>query len=120
MRRWLAILLLALLPFQFSWAAVGTYCGYESDAQGQHLGHHEHQRAGHAGVDKTGDPAGKDASTGNDVDCGQCHGSCCFVPSLAGALMTLPIASYSVTPAESMLRTLAQNPPERPQWLRLA
>jgi hypothetical protein len=41
------------------------------------------------------------------------------VPSLAGALMTLPIASYSVTPAESMLRTLAQNPPERPQWLRL-
>jgi len=27
MRRWLAILMLALLPLQFSWAAVAAYCG---------------------------------------------------------------------------------------------
>jgi hypothetical protein len=42
-----------------------------------HIGRIEH--AGHAGVDKTGDPAGKDASTGNDVDCGQCHRSSPFI-----------------------------------------
>jgi len=29
-RRILAILLLAVLPFQFSWAAVASYCGHET------------------------------------------------------------------------------------------
>jgi hypothetical protein len=48
MRRWLAILMLALLPLQFGWAAVAVYCGHESDPQAQHLGHHEHQHTGQA------------------------------------------------------------------------
>ena len=38
MRRWFAIALLVLLPFQFTWAAVASYCGHESDAQAQHFG----------------------------------------------------------------------------------
>ena len=44
MRRWLSILLLVFLPFQFSWAAVAGYCQHEADAASQHFGHHEHQQ----------------------------------------------------------------------------
>jgi hypothetical protein len=120
MRRWFATLLLALLPLQFSWAAVAAYCGHESDAQAQHLGHHEHQHTGQAGVDKDGDPSGKDDPAAFDFDCGHCHSSCCSMPAPVGTLTPLAIASHPVTPVEGIVRTLAQNPPERPQWVRFA
>lgn len=120
MRRWFAILLLALLPLQFSWAAVAVYCGHESDALAQHLGHHEHQHAGHASAEKHADPAGKDAPAGADLDCGHCHASCCSMPAPVDTLRPLAIASHPVTGAEGIVRTLAQSPPERPQWARFA
>ncbi|MDT7838492.1 hypothetical protein [Aquabacterium sp. OR-4] len=47
MRRWFAILLLALLPLQFSWAAVAAYCSHEATPQGPHIGHHEHHHEHH-------------------------------------------------------------------------
>ena len=43
MRRWLSILLLVLLPFQFSWAAAASYCQHETGRLASHFGHHEHQ-----------------------------------------------------------------------------
>lgn len=43
MRRWLSILLLVLLPFQFSWAAAASYCQHETGRLAAHFGHHEHQ-----------------------------------------------------------------------------
>ena len=123
MRRWFAILLLAFLPLQFSWAAVAGYCGHESDAQAQHLGHHDHQhtdQADQADVSKGDDVANGAAPTGSDFDCGHCHTSCCTMPALANTPQPLAIASHPVTPVEGILRTLAQTPPERPQWLRFA
>jgi hypothetical protein len=41
MRRYLIIFLLLLLPFQFSWAAVASYCQHETESSTQHIGHHE-------------------------------------------------------------------------------
>ena len=119
MRRWLAILMLALLPLQFSWAAVAVYCGHESDPQAQHLGHHEHQHTGQATADHDSAPADQSAPAGFDFDCGHCHGTC------AGMCVSMDetpliLTSRPLTPAQGVWRTIAQSPPERPQWLPLA
>ena len=120
MRRWLAILMLALLPLQFSWAAVAVYCGHESDPQAQHLGHHEHQHNGQATADHDSAPANQSAPAGFDFDCGHCHGTCASMPAPADNLAPLTLVSHPVTSVEVSLRSLAQSPPERPQWLPLA
>jgi hypothetical protein len=122
MRRWFAIILLALLPFQFTWAAVATYCGHESDAQAQHFGHHEHQSQHDGGTtahQDSGDVAGKTLGS-SDLDCGHCHGTCSEMPSPGDGLMPLAIASHLVTLDEGFVRTLTHSPPERPQWAPLA
>ena len=120
MQRWCAILLLALLPLQFSWAAVAGYCAHESDAQVQHLGHHEHQHAGHAAAAQDLDPAGKTGPSALDLDCGHSHTTCCALPALVGRLIVLSLPSHPAVPVQGQLRTLAQDPPERPQWQRFA
>ena len=121
MRRWFAIALLALLPFQFTWAAVASYCGHESDSQAQHFGHHEHQQQQHgAEVDQGGGDAADKAMDGNDLDCGHCHGSCSGMPALVDGLMPFAIASHPVTLDEGTVRTRTHSPPERPQWAPLA
>jgi hypothetical protein len=120
MRRWLAIFLLALLPLQFSWAAVAAYCGHETGQHAQHLGHHEHQHTGQATVDTDSAPADQNASAGFDFDCGHCHGTCASMPAPAGDVAPLRVASHPESAAEGTVRTLAQSPPERPQWLPLA
>lgn len=120
MRRWLAILMLTLLPLQFSWAAVAAYCGHESIQHAQHLGHHEHQHAGQATDDEDGAPAYQSAPAGFDFDCGHCHGTCANMPAPMDGTTPLTLATYPVAPVEGTVRTLAQSPPERPQWLPLA
>ena len=73
MGRWFATLLLVLLPFQFSWAAVATYCMHErAPAQSQHVGHHEHNHEASNLPGKADD--GLQASDTFDVDCCLCHG----------------------------------------------
>lgn len=120
MRRWLAILLLTLLPLQFSWAAVTVYCGHESGEQAQHLGHHEHQHADQAGADDGGAPADPTAPAGFDFDCGHCHGTCASLPTPVVGLAALSVAAHPTVASDRSLRTLAQSPPERPQWAVLA
>ncbi len=124
MRRWFAILMLTLLPLQFSWAAVATYCGHESGHESgkhaQHLGHHEHQHTGQASADKGNAPADQSAPAGFDFDCGHCHGTCASMPAPMAGTATLTLASHPVTRDEGTVRTLAQSPPERPQWRPLA
>ena len=120
MRRWFAILLLAFLPLQFSWAAVAGYCGHESGAQAQHLGHHDHQHADQADVNQGDDLTNSAAPAGSDFDCGHCHTSCCAMPASVASPQPPAIASHPVPPVEGIVRTLAQTPPERPQWARFA
>jgi hypothetical protein len=122
-RRILAIVLLALLPLQFSWAAVASYCEHEAQDAG-HFGPHQH--AHHADAGPSAEPvvhtdAQADQAPGDvDLDCGHCHGQCCVMPTLTakfpGALSTArPNASSNEAGGAH-----APSRPERPQWLRLA
>ena len=122
MRRWLAIFMLVLLPLQFSWAAVAAYCGHETGQHAQHLGHHEHEHehAGSAKVDNDRVPADPSAPAGFDLDCGHCHGTCVSMPATVNFAAPLSVDTHPTTPIEGAMRTLAQSPPERPQWLPLA
>ena len=132
--RFLIIVLLALLPLQFSWAAVAPYCGHETQAGLEHFGHHEHQHQHHAdasdgaGLDAalmaTSD-ANSDAGDGKapgvmDLDCGHCHGTCSMMFNLPSALPgALSTAPPSATLDESG-GAHAPTRPERSQWLPLA
>ncbi len=130
MRRFLAIFLLALLPLQFSWAAVASYCAHETQANAAHFGHHEHahehQPDAGPGLDLAADPMPDTDSQGNkapgaiDLDCGQCHGNCGVMLTLAPGL---PAMLSSVPPSATLDETggaHAPSRPERPQWLPLA
>ena len=119
MRRWLAVLLLALLPFQLTWAAVAPYCQHEATQAG-HFGHHEHQH--HAtpqgDVDGTSD-ADKSPLT-VDLDCGQCHGAFVglnhvarpHVPPIPSARPSVPVIDGAAAGTDER--------PERPNWSDLA
>ncbi|WP_088283830.1 DUF2946 family protein [Ideonella sp. A 288] len=120
MRRWLAILMLTLLPLQFSWAAVAAYCGHETGEHAQHLGHHEHLHTVQAAADKGHAPADQSAPAGFDFDCGHCHGTCASMSAPMDVTTPLALTSHPATPVAGTVRTLAQSPPERPQWLPLA
>lgn len=128
MSRLLAIVLLALLPLQASWAAVASYCAHEAQAGATHLGHHEHRHRADAGqsaeadhaVHSPADEHGSKTPGANDLDCGQCHGGC-------SAMITMPVALPGLVSAAVPLPTVdedggahAPNRPERPQWRRLA
>jgi hypothetical protein len=129
-RRILAIVLLALLPLQFSWAAVASYCGHEEQAGAAHFGHHQHQHQHHAdtgdnaeplaALDATADAAGDKAPGAMDLDCGHCHGFCSVVPALnPGVPEALSTAHPSATLDEAG-GAHAPARPERPQWPLLA
>lgn len=133
MRRWLLVFLVLLLPLQFSWAAVASYCQHESAAatsptQQQHVGHHEHQHHGdatpvQAQPDKGAKAAPTDTDTGPDtldLDCGTCHAGCCapIAPTLTLVLATLPAETHG----EPVFHLSSQpsSLPERPNWADLA
>ena len=123
-RQILAICLLALLPLQFSWAAVASYCGLEGLAGATHFGHHEHQHHAHTGgnadLDATADVKGDKLPGAMDLDCGHCHGTCSAMVTLP---MGLPGALSTALPSVTLDETggaHAPTRPERPQWLPLA
>ena len=136
MRRYIAIFLLAMLPLQFSWAAVASYCGHETQASTGHFGHHDHEHHAHASSDagpaaaaganltsspdEAGGVKGDKLPGAMDLDCGHCHGTC-------SAMLTLPIglpgALSTALPSATLDETggaHAPTRPERPQWLPLA
>ncbi len=123
MRRWLAVLMMVLLPLQFSWAAVAHHCEDDAAAAVAHLGHHDHAGHGHAGEDA--DPhhqAGSDGtgSEPSELDCGHCHGFCAGMLEARSRFVAQadarPMPTLWAAPQAEHLP--AQ--PERPQWVRLA
>lgn len=81
MRRLLTILLLLVLPLQFSWAAAAAYCqhGGGSDRQA-HMGHHEHRHTADSAPDTSPQVQDQDTDAdpqqGVDEDCAFCHFGC--------------------------------------------
>lgn len=116
MRHSLAILLLTLLPLQFSWSAVITYCAHEVEVGAQqHFGHHEHVETS-ADIDRELESDGE--STGLSLDCG--HGNCCNVASATNTHSEVAIASRPYELSPSKVRTVVPDPPYRPQWFSFA
>ena len=133
MRRWLAVLLLMLLPLQFSWAAVASYCQHDADATPRHLGHHEHQHQGSSpdAADSSDAPDAPDASPGDaakagadsklpgaHTDCGYCHVS--LAKTLTTTASHLPMLSTEARPRvdiASITSALFERI-ERPNWHR--
>ncbi|MET0348992.1 MAG: cation efflux protein, CzcI family [Rhizobacter sp.] len=76
MRRLLTILLLLVLPLQFSWAAAAAYCQHEraADAAG-HVGHHEHRHV-EASPQTPEKKSTTETSVCLDDDCAFCHLGC--------------------------------------------
>jgi len=119
MRRWLTILLLVLLPLQFSWAAAASYCQHDGDASTQHVGHHDHQHQV-ADSSTTGDdtPDAKGKSTGLDGDCAYCQMSIAKSLSILTVAVLSPTASYDVTAVPGLVGSPLRDRIERPKWLR--
>ena len=115
--------MLALLPLQFSWAAVAVYCEHETQGAG-HFGHHEHQHDADAGphgdAAPDADATGDKAPGAMDLDCGHCHGQCSVMLSLPLAPPGLPSTALPGATTDEAGGAHAPTRPERPQWLRLA
>ncbi len=123
MRRWLAILLLVLLPVQFTWAMVADYCVHEPDATATHFGHHDHESHSHAALDT--DPV--DQATPDDptspapqVDCGHCHGHSAGMFDVAAPLAGQAFSGASPPSIDATCAEHLPAQPERPQWAALA
>lgn len=123
MRRWFAVILLALLPLQFSWAAVANYCGHETGAAAEHVGHHDHASDDYGG--KVADPGDKDqtdgpSSSASSVDCGHCHGFCVGMIDAVSSLGPQAPGSASPSLGDATLAEHVPAQPERPKWAPLA
>ncbi len=87
MNRVLFIVLMLLLPLQWSWASAASVCAHEKAKSGHatHFGHHEHAHQGAGHADDQGD-AKQAGSLAAHADCGVCHGlHSAFVPAFDGA-----------------------------------
>ncbi len=99
MRRALLIFMIAMLPFQWVWAAAATICQHEACASTTHFGHHVHEhdagKAAGSGGGEQGLPGGDDA------DCRVCQLSAaktCGGSSVPVAAAATPCRGISATP----------------------
>ena len=122
MRRLIAFLLISLIGFQTSWAAVTSYCQHEQGAAARHLGHHEHQhhQKSIVKVAEQGDQQNNQqnlASASVDLDCSFCHAAC-IVALLLHLNQATPIqATLGVSYVLALHPPSAPNDlPERPNW----
>jgi hypothetical protein len=123
MRRCIVVLLLVLLPLQFSWAAVAGYCELASNSVAGHPGDHDH--AAHAHDAKAGDSGAQAASEDGtsaapDLDCGHCHGHCAAVLDVLDGLQTAVPRGAAPTLGELHHAEHTPAQPDRPQWASLA
>ncbi|RQP21851.1 cation efflux protein, CzcI family [Piscinibacter terrae] len=114
MRRWLVVLLLVVLPFQFAWTAAAAYCGHETSASVKHFGHHVHvHKAATGSVDAK--HAGGTAAP--DLDCPVCHlGAPALPAEFAVVDVSIPPAEFAAPDAAAPPSAIAEAP-ERPNWL---
>lgn len=133
MRRWFLVLMLAVLPAQFTWAAVSEHLGHALAAVGHiehaHHGHHNHPShahpashdpdegdAGHSLVPEASDAA--DASS--HIGCDHCHSHCVGLLEIRSPVRALPLGAATPASLEACWAEPAPAKPERPQWVRLA
>jgi len=116
MKRLLLIFLLAILPYQSSWAAAAGYCEHGGAASADHFGHHAHQ------IDADYHAQNTDADLGSiHADCGYCHAAAlpAAIPAPPLAVAIFPPRLWLDAPA---LRYASRIPegPRRPDRLTAA
>lgn len=128
MRRWLPLLLLILLPLQFTWMAAAVYCQHERPqaiaATPAHFGHHEHAHdPAPAGPEVTAQAGGDDgvqsAKLSVDDDCGYCQLTA--AKPVQREPLAVPARASPVSPLAIVPRWQTRDPDglDRPDW-RLA
>jgi hypothetical protein len=106
MRRLVLIVMMCLLPLQWSWAAAASLCEHESGST--HFGHHEHKHV--SAADATPGDAGGELHEGaswNHPDCQSCHGVGAAVVSDALARL----ASWTSSASLPAYRRVLPEPP---------
>jgi hypothetical protein len=115
-KRFFLILLMLILPVQYSWSAAAVYCQHEQDSP-VHFGHHAHQHDA-----KAGEPDGhaKVKVKGADADCEYCHlfSHASFVPFAVQS--AVPAARDHVAPQALTYSSCIPRRPPRPNWSRVA
>lgn len=112
MRRWLCMILLALLPLQSVWAAAAAHCEHESGPHPSHFGHHE----GHH-HDAPVDPLEGVADSSSDGEATHCHGICAVMIATAPGMPSAHAESPVTACTNVDIQGPALSPPERPQWM---
>jgi hypothetical protein len=113
-KKLLLILLLTILPIQYSWSVAAVYCQHEQ-AKVSHFGHHghEHQALSDDGADKS-----KPSKTHGD--CEVCHHAVqASVPAADAPLVVAGVRSYARPLPSQYLSHISEGPP-RPNWLLAA
>ena len=123
MRRWLILVLLTVLPFQFATAAAASYCRHEAGLA-KHFGHHEHQHGAagdHASAFKAPDgDSHKSTGANSDPDCEYCHLGAAH-PLLQD--FNQPGGMLDAPPTMRQLLSFGSRDPDaldRPNWVALA
>lgn len=117
MKRYLVIFLLVLLPLQFSWAAMVSYCQHETGVAAKHPGHHTHD---HGSADHQESSKNSSQSAGMYHDCATCHMGC-TADMVSDLGKTTVVASYDHPLHLQVIPSpLSRERPERPQWSVLA
>ena len=113
MRRFVAILILCLLPLQWSHAAMGEYFSHEYAQAADHDGHHEHQLTDHRD-DHTPD----EKNAGSHQDCHQ-HQTAAAIHELPPTVMPRVCATPIVFISHSIPSRSPDNPFRPPLPTRL-
>lgn len=114
MKKLLLILLLAVLPLQYTWAAAAVYCTHEQAPTAKHFGHHTHH---HEAAGAKADSPEK--TPGTDNDCGTCHMAA--QPSFISAITLLiqPAAGPHADHLPPRYTSHIAEGPQRPDWRAL-
>jgi len=115
-KKLLLILLLTILPIQYSWSMAAVYCQHESETT-SHFGHHGHQHQSLS--DEDGDHGGKPVKKAHG-DCEVCHHAVqASVPAADTPLMAAGARTYASPLPSQYLSYIAEGPP-RPNWTLVA
>lgn len=119
MRRWLFVLFLFVLPFQFVWASAAPYCAHESySSAAKHFGHHEHKHAAGGEIKPAGDE-NNDSAGLDHVDCESCHLGCSPPFSALAPAMGSELRGASLGPRISRYISHIPTGPDRPNRVNL-
>jgi len=105
MRRFFSLLLMLLLPLQFSFAAAAAYCVDEKPEVTAHFGHHDHADASVNITD--------DADDGK-ADCEICHLACAKAQATASVLSVTPAPQAPLSFLHDLSPQHEPEPSDRP------